>query len=389
MKPKFHHYFLILLLFTSFTTNAQQIAHIESKKIQSENLSQERELLIYTPAGYDESQYSLYNVIYVFDAQNREIFDFVHSSLNFMKSLENERYIVVGITSPYIDSIDYARNNDYLPLLKHEADQKRYGKYSGNAIPFSQYFLQEVMTYIDDNYKVGNNNVVVGHSLSASFILSNILPSEKVFKGYIAVSPNFAYEDKLTAKRFINHIEKEINEDTFVFVCHANEGNGYWEHWVKPREEVYAFIEKYPNEHMEIEVKAYPNENHYTVLRKGLWDGLESFMKYYNQHKFTYRSKEKYQLTVNCIIKDTQDKTYITGGQKALGDWNPKKVKMDVINDSLRSITLEVTSPVEFKITRGSWESEAIIKNHGNGNIKIDPSKQKEVILKVEDWLDQ
>ncbi len=47
---------------------------------------------------------------------------------------------------------------------------------------------------------------------------------------------------------------------------------------------------------------------------------------------------------------------YITGNQQNLADWNPKGVKMMVLNDTTRVIDLDLQLPAEFKFTKGSWE---------------------------------
>lgn len=48
--------------------NAQSMARVENIKIDSKILSQQREILIYTPVDYDWRVNECFNVIHVFDS---------------------------------------------------------------------------------------------------------------------------------------------------------------------------------------------------------------------------------------------------------------------------------------------------------------------------------
>ncbi|MDH5399834.1 MAG: hypothetical protein OEX02_16905 [Cyclobacteriaceae bacterium] len=125
----------VALLISSFFIYAQEVAKIEQISIASNELGQQREILVYTPQNYIENTLVDYDVFYVFDAQNREFFDFTHSIVSFISNSER-KFIIVGITSPYIEKYDYARNNDLLPELETKDAKKHFGKYSGNADDF-------------------------------------------------------------------------------------------------------------------------------------------------------------------------------------------------------------------------------------------------------------
>ena len=75
MKLKFGLILLFIVFFLQ--TFAQSIARVENLKIHSKALNQEREILIYTPVDYDWRTNEYFNVIYVFDSQNREFFDYM------------------------------------------------------------------------------------------------------------------------------------------------------------------------------------------------------------------------------------------------------------------------------------------------------------------------
>ena len=138
---------IILLSGLLSETFAQSIARVENVKIQSKSLNQEREILIYTPNDYDLRVYEYFNVIYVFDAQARELFDYTSSTISFLTDARKS-FIIVGITSPNNENIDYSRLNDFLPP-ESEAFKNRVANFYGNADNFLKYVETEVVRYIN------------------------------------------------------------------------------------------------------------------------------------------------------------------------------------------------------------------------------------------------
>lgn len=95
-------FLLLLSLFAAIGASAQQVAQIKEIFLKSKYFDHERQVLIYTPVGYNEFTATYYDVIYVFDAQNRSQFDLVHAIRNYVCSSdpdESKSFIVVGICS--------------------------------------------------------------------------------------------------------------------------------------------------------------------------------------------------------------------------------------------------------------------------------------------------
>lgn len=93
--------------------------------------------------------------------------------------------------------------------------------------------------------------------------------------------------------------------------------------------------------------------------------------------------------TIKIIVPNKTDEVYIVGNQEALGNWNPKSIKMDKVSDYERSISVELSYPVEFKFTRGDWTSEGIIhKLYNNPNQKMENEKDRNLFV-IKSWTDQ
>ena len=350
---------VILLTIILFNQGfSQQIARVENVKIQSKFLNQEREILIYTPTDYDWRTNEYFNVIYVFDSQNREFFDYTSSIISFLTD-GNQSFIVVGISSPYNEELDYSRNNDYLPVLETVSSKDRYGKYSGNSDNFLGYVSSEVIPYINSNYRTLNHNIVVGHSLGASFILYSLLEKPNLFKNYIAISPNLAYDEEKLGKALTNFDYSKIKKPTLIYLSNANEGVEYWKEWKPARERVYSFLrDSLKNEDIKVEINHFPNKNHWNTFPLSLDNALKFYFENFQEKQRNELSKEKYEVTIRIKVNNKNEIIYITGNQPNLGDWNPNKIEMKKTSELEREIILKVHSPAQFKFTNGSWDTE-------------------------------
>lgn len=356
MKLKIGVILLTIILFNQ--AFSQQIARVENVKMQSKFLNQEREILIYTPTDYDWRTNEYFNVIYVFDSQNREFFDYTSSIISFLTD-GNQSFIVVGISSPYNEELDYSRNNDLLPVLETVSSKDRYGKYSGNSDNFLGYVSSEVIPYINSNYRTLNHNIVVGHSLVASFILYSLLEKPNLFKNYIAISPNLAYDEEKLGKALTNFDYSKIKKPTLIYLSNANEGFEYWKEWKPARERVYSFLrDSLKNEDIKVEINHFPNKNHWNTFPLSLDNALKFYFENFQEKQRNELSKEKYEVTIRIKVNNKNEIIYITGNQPNLGDWNPNKIEMKKTSELEREIILKVHSPAQFKFTNGSWDTE-------------------------------
>jgi len=71
--------------------------------------------------------------------------------------------------------------------------------------------------------------------------------------------------------------------------------------------------------------------------------------------------------------------------------WAPEKVKLNRVSEYVRELRVFVYYPLEFKITRGTWESEAITdqSNYQGENIFISDTSKYIIPIKVNEWFDK
>lgn len=379
--------YTILITFCTSTIFGQNIARVENVKIQSKVLNQEREILIYTPVDYDWRVNEYFNVIYVFDSQSREFFDYTSSIISFLTD-NTKTFIIVGITSPYDEKLDYARNNDLLPVLETKKSIDRYGKYSGNADNFFDFVCTEIIPYVDSNYRTLNNRISIGHSLSASFILYSFTKKPDLFDNYIAISPNLAYDNDILANKLVNFDYSKINRPTFLYLSNANEGIDYWQEWKPARDKVYSFFNQtLENKNLKVQIEEFPENNHWNTFPPSLNKSIDFYFKEIYDLQEKELSQKEYDVTIKVKVLNKKETIYITGNQDNLGNWNPKEFKMEKISDLEREIKLKLKSPAQFKFTRGSWATEAEVTGT-YGNITIRPEKQSDFEFDIENYFD-
>ena len=105
---------IITILLALVAMAGQGQVPLESVKeltMKSEYFNHERQLLIYTPDNYMKYDQTYYDVIYVFDAQDRTMFDLVHCLLNIACKPDPDggrstNFIIVGICSPTLWDIN-------------------------------------------------------------------------------------------------------------------------------------------------------------------------------------------------------------------------------------------------------------------------------------------
>ena len=110
---------LFLLSTTIFTVDAQKLLHYNEfttieKELTSQYFDFNRKIIIGLPPEYNQMTSQDYDVMYVFDAQDRPYFDLVRSLPVFIDTKYESRFIVVGVLST--QDKEYTRQDDFLKI---------------------------------------------------------------------------------------------------------------------------------------------------------------------------------------------------------------------------------------------------------------------------------
>ena len=370
---------ITILLVLIAVAGQAQLESVKELTMKSAYFNHERQVLIYTPGGYQQFDQTYYDVIYVFDAQSREMFDLVHCLLNIACKPDPDggrstNFIIVGICSPNLWDINYFRNHDYLPMPLHgNTGLFKEGNYYGKSPDLKKFVKNELMPYVKKNYRISGRSLGIGHSLSASFVLDAMI-TDDLFDDYIAISPNCNYDEYRLATDIENHQFKNRKAPRFIYASMSGEIDSepdYWgDEWKSGWERVSMFLKDKSHfpENTITSVHTFPGYEHYNGFMPSLTAALNDYIVFGAKNLVSYVGEETCPVHIELRGKNLTDTIYITGNQDALGNWEAKGVKMTLISDSIASIDLRLHLPAQFKFTRGSWEREAIISNADAGN---------------------
>lgn len=338
----------IIIAIISLSTYAQY-SNVENISIESKELNQTREIMVYTPLGYD-NEYALYNVIYVFDAQNRELFDYVTSVANMSKEA-GQGLIVVGVKATTIfEEVNgkktwvYARNSDLLP-----EDTKRLGGRKGNLNNFLAYVKNEVIPFVETNYRLLPGKTAIGHSLSASFVTYALTQHPDMFDNYVAVSPNLEYDDEFLLNKLRGLDTKSFSTKKYLYMSHADEAN--WG-WGPSNQAAYTLLkDTLQSDTFQVKIEEYPNEGHMSSYIPAVRSALKTYLNDIRPSWKDIRSEETYEVTFQVKVLNENDEVYIFGNQESLANWQKDKIKMHKTSPFEREITLEVQNHVEVQFS--------------------------------------
>lgn len=374
MKTKIY----ITLLTILFAANTFAQSKVEEIELASKELNQTREIMVYTPNAYEHNPYTLFNVIYVFDAQNREFFDYTSSIANISKNA-GQGTIVVGIKATLImgefegrNTWVYARNNDFLP----STTQRLAGR-KGNMENFYKYVKNEVIPYVESNYRVLPQRMAVGHSLGASFLLYAMTESPDIFDNYVAISPNMEYDNNFILNRLKSLDINTLNSKKYFYMSHADEGA--WG-WGASNKEAYTHLRnKLDSEKFEVTIEQHTEENHMSSFIPALRTAMNNFLDTIKPEWSKELSKETYEVTFRVKVFNEEDDVFIFGNQESLANWQKDKIKMKRMSPFVREYTTKVQNHVEVQFSTDgkelSWVSLGGEGNRSNHPMMVSPKK--------------
>ena len=173
MKTKFP--LLILLLFCVSLFGQKTI----SKKYESEELQDIRNIKIHIPKGYELDTITNYPLTIVLDSEY--LFDlYVGNSKLFSHTDKAPKQIVVGI------EMEQTR-------LKDAAiDETRKSSLTADSRSFIKFIKDELLPFVEGNYKTSPFLTIVGNGISANLLTHFLRDETPLFNSYVCLNPTFS-----------------------------------------------------------------------------------------------------------------------------------------------------------------------------------------------------
>lgn len=148
------------------------------KKYESDDLRDVRDVKIYLPKGYDKDSISSYPLAIVLEEE--KLFDLYVGYANFFATQDQApEQIVVGI-------------NLEATFEKDLGFDEKTGKLIPESRLFYTFLRDELVPYIENNYRVSPFSSIVGEGLGGNFLTYYLQEQIPVFNTYISLNPTLA-----------------------------------------------------------------------------------------------------------------------------------------------------------------------------------------------------
>ncbi len=239
----------------------------EVSSISSLHTKKEYDLWISRPLGYEGSD-KHYPVIYLLDAQ----WDFT-----LMISLYGQLRadgdippaILVGITW-HGDNVNYdsLRVQDFLPV----SNEKNSGKHG--AENFLTFFEEELIPYVDSEYRTSDERLLVGSSFAGWFSLYAMFNRPDIFDGFLVTAPTVQLIESYILKHIQGFAEKVKKSNTRMYLAVGNRDSnlaGY--------EEALTFFKENNFKGLTYQAQVFDNMGHSSIKGNGNTRGLQFLFK--------------------------------------------------------------------------------------------------------------
>lgn len=180
----------------------------EIVEVNSGILKESRNIFIYTPDGYEESNLK-YPTLYVIDGDENYLIS--TAIVNFLSRIQRiPPMIIVGI--PNLD-----RNRDLSPLFIEGTSDR------GEGDNFLNFLKDELIPYLDNTYRTNNYRILFGHSLGGVFANYTLITKPELFNAYITASPYLMYNDEFILKETESKSENLLKSRNQLYIALGNE----------------------------------------------------------------------------------------------------------------------------------------------------------------------
>jgi predicted alpha/beta superfamily hydrolase len=225
-------------------------------KFQSDVLNEEREIMVYLPTGYHQTQTN-YPVLYLLDGRTH--FQHASSTVQFLsRNGRMPQMIVVAI-------VNVDRRRDFTPTNVENAPT------SGGADRFITFMNKELFPMIEKNYRTVPYRLLEGHSLGGMFSIHVLFEHPEMFQAHFAMSPYVMWDENYVLNESLKKLKQPLEFKNYLYITLGNEPN-----YVEPLGELTVQLESKNPEGLEWHYTVMDNDNHGTVPLKSLYNGLET-----------------------------------------------------------------------------------------------------------------
>jgi uncharacterized protein len=230
----------------------------EQITLSSKVLSEDRELIVYLPAGYDSTD-DKFAVLYITDGQIQG--QHTAGSVDFLSKFDQiPKLIVVGIVNP-----GNSRTKD-LTLAPQDNPQADLA----GADRFLSFIETEVIPLIKSRYRTLDYQALSGTSHGGQFALNALLKRPELFDGIVAISPSLYWNNNQLLGLAEEALKKQALKGR-LFISIADEVQDMTVPFAKLAE----LTKQYPNAALDVAIKTFADESHDSTTLLGQYYGIK------------------------------------------------------------------------------------------------------------------
>ncbi|CCO47793.1 putative alpha/beta-Hydrolase [Vibrio nigripulchritudo SOn1] len=257
-----------------------QWPEIKSHTLTSTVLEEQRRVWVSLPGNYHNNPDAQYPVIYFTDGS------YLIKNIQGAMWALNTRADVPEAILIAIENPDNTRARDLTPTV-YTNEFSPPGAVTGQSAQFERFIVEELVSWVNTNYRTDGYEVIAGHSLGGLFVVSSLISpaANSVFEGYVAMDPSLWWDNQVMIERVTTAATNIPSNQHMVYI------SGAWEENIPPEfmdlyishiggiDTVSKVIEaQYPlNSTYQIET----TESHRSIVYSSLYNGIRAVFQCY------------------------------------------------------------------------------------------------------------
>ncbi len=259
-------YILLLGVQTTFGQNKTDIVIGSKFVVKSNILDEERTCLISLPDSYNDSAQvgKKYPIIILLDGYTH--FKTASGIVHFMSSNRNRNNLMPESIIVAIENVDRERDFTVTKIKTKRPNTM------GGGRNFLNFIENELIPYIDEDYRTEPYRTLVGHSLGGLLTLNSYMDKNSIFNAYISIDPSIWWNEEMMKNKVDSISSISLNKK--LYIATANQGEANYERNKQRHDNLYALITEKSEEPLNVEIQYFEKENHRSVPLIALYDGL-------------------------------------------------------------------------------------------------------------------
>jgi predicted alpha/beta superfamily hydrolase len=229
--------------------------------VHSAVLNEDRNVHVFLPEGYSQAK-NRYPVLYALYTGAADY----HFNTGVVAGLSRLELVTPMITVAF-DLGDGMR--DLTPTRSPD-----YGPTSGGAANFLKFIKDELIPFVEKNYRTAPERLFWSHSIGGLFGLYALLKEPDVFQSMLVSSPYFVYDrgERYIIKNTKTFLENRKGQENFLYICVGNEPQ-----LVPEIEAFLKILDEAKPQGLRWKYMKMPEESHMSILARSLTECLRAY----------------------------------------------------------------------------------------------------------------